>query len=757
MKRFIEIDPWKIIQNGFDEKNNEIYESLMSLGNGHMGMRGNLEENFTGNTLKGTYVAGVYYPDKTRVGWWKNGYPEYFAKVLNSTNLIGIDIKIDNVTVDLNKTLPIEFKRELDMQSGTLKRSFKLNINNKKFKIEVIRFLSMQAIELGAINYSITSLDNYADIEINSYLDGNVTNKDSNYDEYFWEEINTEDKLITLKTKKLDFKVTSSMGNVVNKDIDSELNSSSLYTSETFSYNLKKDETITLHKFITVVTNRDYNDYELNSKAKENIKNAINLGFDSLLKNHIQAWIDIWASSDILIEGDDVAQQGIRFNIFHLMQTYHGHDARLNIGPKGFTGEKYGGSTYWDTEAYCLPFYLSTSDKNVSKNLLEYRYKHLDRAIENAQKLGLDGALYPMVTMNGEECHNEWEITFEEIHRNGAIAYAIYNYINYTGDIDYLNTKGLNVLIEIAKFWADRVHYSENKKQYVMHGVTGPNEYENNINNNWYTSKIAIWTMKYAIESMEYVKETDLNSYNELLNKIKFNENETVKWQDIIDNMYFGYDKEKGIFLQQDGYLDKEQLLVSDIPENELPLVHNWSWDKILRSPFIKQADVLQGMFLFEDEFTHTEMKNNFDYYEPRTVHESSLSPCIYSIIAGDIGYEEKAYELYLRTSRLDLENYNSDTEDGLHITSMAGTWMSIIYGFGRFRIKNNKITLNPFTPENWNSYSFKILFRDNLLSVTVKKEEIEILLEKGTNFDILVYNKEYKIDSNSPLIVKIK
>lgn len=757
MKRFIEIDPWKIIQNGFDEKNNEIYESLMSLGNGHMGMRGNLEEKFTGNTLKGTYIAGVYYPDKTRVGWWKNGYPEYFAKVLNSTNLIGIDIIIDNISIDLNKTLPIEFKRELDMKSGTLKRTFKLKLNNKNFEIEVIRFLSMQAIELGAISYSITSLDNSSDVEIKSYLDGNVTNKDSNYDEYFWEEINTEDKLITLKTKKLDFKVTSSMGNVINKNIYSKLDSSSLYTSETFNYNLKKEETITLHKFITVVTNRDYNDNELNQTAKENIKTAINFGFDSLLENHIEAWKNIWTSSDIIIEGDDIAQQGIRFNIFHLMQTYHGHDARLNIGPKGFTGEKYGGSTYWDTEAYCLPFYLSTSDKSVSKNLLEYRYKHLEKAIENAQKLGLDGALYPMVTMNGEECHNEWEITFEEIHRNGAIAYAIYNYINYTGDTDYLNTKGLTVLIEIARFWADRVHFSESKKQYVMHGVTGPNEYENNVNNNWYTSKMAIWTMKYTIESMKYVKETDLESYNNLLNIINFNKNETAKWQDIIDNMYFGYDAEKGIFLQQDGYLDKEQLLVSDIPESELPLVHNWSWDKILRSPFIKQADVLQGMFFFEDEFSKDEMKINFDYYEPRTVHESSLSPCIYSIIAGNIGYEEKAYELYLRTSRLDLENYNSDSEDGLHITSMAGTWMSVIYGFGRFRIKNNQITLNPFTPKNWKSYSFKILFRDNLLSVTVKKEEIEILMEKGSNLDILVYDKEYKIDNNTPLIVKIK
>jgi maltose phosphorylase len=754
LKKYINIDPWKIIQDGFDKENNEIYESLMSLGNGHMGMRGNLEEKYSGKSLKGTYVAGIYYPDKTRVGWWKNGYPEYFAKVLNSTNLIGIDVTIDNELIDLKKNQPIEFLRELDMKKGILTRIFKLIVNNKTFEIEVIRFLSMQSIELGCINYSITAIDSDAQIKFDSYLNGNITNVDANYDEYFWEEINVSDRFITLKTKKLDFKVTSGMGNIINKDINSTLSLNKLYTAETFEYNLSKGENITLNKFFTVTTNRDYLDTEIISKAKENIKTAINTGFDKLLSNHIEAFEKIWESSDIVIEGDDLAQQGIRFNIFHLMQTYHGHDARLNIGPKGFTGEKYGGSTYWDTEAYCLPFYLSTTDSQVSKNLLEYRYNHLSKAVENSRKLGLDGALYPMVTMNGEECHNEWEITFEEIHRNGAIAYAIYNYINYTGDKEYLNTKGLNVLIEISRFYASRVHYSDNKKQYVMHGVTGPNEYENNVNNNWYTSKIAVFTMKYTIESLEYVKELDLASYEDLLNKINFSNDEVKKWKNIIENMYFGFDKEKGIFLQQDGYLDKEQLLVSDIPKEELPLVHNWSWDKILRSPFIKQADVLQGIFLFEDEFSQDEKKINFDYYEPRTVHESSLSPCIYSIIAGDIGYEEKAYELYLRTSRLDLENYNSDTEDGLHITSMAGTWMSIIYGFARFRIKNDKVQLNPFIPKKWDSYSFKILFRDNLLSITVNKENIKITLEKGNSLDILVHGKNYNISNIKPLII---
>lgn len=754
MKNYIKTNPWKIIQEGFDKKNNEIYESLMSLGNGHMGMRGNLEEKYTGKTLKGTYIAGVYYPDKTRVGWWKNGYPEYFAKVLNSANIIGINAIIDGESVNLNKQNPIDFKRSLDMKNGILERSFKIKINDNTFKFNITRFLSMQAVELGGIRYSITPLDSDSIITFESYLDGNVRNEDANYDEIFWEHINTEDKFITLKTKKLDFKVTSGMKNIINKNIESKITSKDLYTSEVFKTKVDKNSTITLDKIFTVTTNRDYNDDTLLTKAKENLSNFEDDIFNSLLDDHIECWNKIWEKSDITIEGDDLAQQGIRFNIFQLMQTYHGHDSRLNIGPKGFTGEKYGGSTYWDTEAYCLPFYLSTSDEKVSKNLLEYRYKHLQKAIENADKLGLNGALYPMVTMNGEECHNEWEITFEEIHRNGAIAYAIYNYINYTGDESYLNTKGLEVLIQISRFWADRVHYSKNKNKYVMFGVTGPNEYENNINNNWYTNKIATWTLKYTIESLEYVKSIDYKNYSSLINNLSFTDKEITKWEDIIENMYFGYDKKRNIFLQQDGFLDKEQLLVSDLSDNDLPLVKNWSWDKILRSPFIKQADVLQGIFLFEDEFSIEEKKSNFDYYEPRTVHESSLSPCIYSIIASEIGYNKKAYELYLRTSRLDLEDYNKDTDEGLHITSMAGTWMSIIYGFAQFRVKNNKIHLNPFVPEKWKSYSFKIFYRGNLLSFNIKPNKIEIYLEKGDDLELIIKNKSYKINKNSPLII---
>jgi maltose phosphorylase len=342
--------------------------------------------------------------------------------------------------------------------------------------------------------------------------------------------------------------------------------------------------------------------------------------------------------------------------------------------------------------------------------------------------------------MNGEECHNEWEITFEEIHRNGAIAYAIFDYIRYTGEENYLTEYGLEVLIAISRFWSQRVNWSADKQKYVMLGVTGPNEYENNVNNNWYTNLMATWTLEYTQYAIAYVKQQDKAKYEALSSKIKFNETEeTKRWADIREKMYFPFDETKEVFLQQDGFLDKELLTVNQLKKEDRPINQKWSWDRILRSCFIKQADVLQGIYFLEDRFSFDEIKRNFDFYEPMTVHESSLSPCVHVILASVLGYKEKAYEMYLRTSRLDLDDYNNDTEDGCHITSMAGTWMSVIKGFGGMRVKDGKLYFNPFLPDQWNAYSFRVEFRGRVIGVNVSREQTDIKVIAGEPLEIII------------------
>ncbi|MFN0201595.1 MAG: family 65 glycosyl hydrolase domain-containing protein [Bacteroidia bacterium] len=759
MKNYLQLNEWSIIENGFHPEYHQASESIFSIGNGRMGQRANFEEKYSGKMLQGSYVAGIYYPDKTRVGWWKNGYPEYYARMVNAANWIGINVEIDGEELDLNVCEVEDFRRELNMKAGYLERSFVAVFpSGKRLKVHSTRFCSIVDDEAGAVRYAITPLNFSADIRILPYIDFDTRNRSANYGDVFWEEVAKEiwsgEGYVTAATRITDFHLCTGMKvfftlNGKNLRVNGSLIAREKFVANAYTIAVQENEELTLYKYAANVSSENHEKEDLTSICKDILYKVSNKMFGKMLEEQAAAWAKKWQEMNITIEGDVAAQQGIRFNIFQLHQTYSGEDERLNISPKGFTGEKYGGSTYWDTEAYCLPFYLSTASQNVAKNLLLYRYKHLSKAIENAEKLGFNkgAALYPMVTVNGDECHNEWEITFEEIHRNGAIAYAIYNYVRYTGDTSYYAPYGLEVLIAIARFWVQRVNFSAEKNKFVLLGVTGPNEYENNVNNNWYTNYLAAWCLTYANEVLTWVEKNEPSIFEDILLKTKLNLTlEPEEWLHVAENMYFPENQQLGIFLQQEGYLDKSQILVKDLPQSERPLWQKWSWDKILRSCFVKHADVLQGLFFFEDHFDVETIRKNFHFYEPRTVHESALSPCVHAVLAAKIGDIERAYQFYLQTARVDLDDYNENTEEGCHITSMAGTWLAIVQGFGGLRVKNDRLHFHPQIPQKWKSYAFKLTFREWLLNVSIAHDTFLIENQSDTPLFICVSDKEYRI-----------
>ena len=744
IKRIMGIDPWKITANKVEVENRRLQESLTSIGNGYMGMRGNFSETFSADHHQGTYIAGVWFPDKTRVGWWKNGYPEYFGKAINAVNFAKVSLLIDQSEIDLAIADLADFEMALDMKQGVL--TYRYVVGGVQVVVE--RFFSIATPELAVFRFSFEATDGENhDIRLESVIDADVHNEDANYDEKFWKTLKTENTsdgsflisetvpnlfgveqftVLTKQTFKGDFHCTNQ------ESLEDQV-------IDYFEGELKPTRPLNFEKRVLVLTSRDYQTLPELTKVSEELSQEVNAQtYEQLFTAQAQAWAKRWELADVQIDGSDEAQQGIRFNLFQLFSTYYGEDERLNIGPKGFTGEKYGGATYWDTEAYAVPLYLALADTAVTKNLLKYRHQQLPQAQHNARQQGLAGALYPMVTFTGIECHNEWEITFEEIHRNGAMAYAIYNYTNYTGDETYLANEGLEVLVEIARFWADRVHYSQRNDKYMIHGVTGPNEYENNINNNWYTNTLATWVLKYTLESLQKYPREDL----------KVSQKEKQKWEEIIQKMYLPEDGTLGIFVQHDGYLDKDLTPVADLDPKNLPLNQNWSWDRVLRSPYIKQADVLQGIYLFGDHYTMEQKRKNFEFYEPLTVHESSLSPSIHAILAAELGFADKAVEMYERTARLDLDDYNNDTEDGLHITSMTGSWLAIVHGFAQMKTWNGKLSFAPFLPEVWTGYTFHINYRGRLLKISVgKKVELELLKGKALKLD--VYGKTIELITN--------
>lgn len=762
MNKYLQTDPWCIIEEGFHVNKQLASESIFSLGNGHIGQRANFEEYYSGETMLGSYIAGIYYPEKAERGNWKNGYSESNDRIINAPNWTAISVRLNDDRLDLAEWDIQNFRRVLNMREGFLERTFEaVSFKGPRIQVSVKRFLSMAETEVGAISYSVKSLNYEGRISFLPLIDGDVRNKYTNFNEQFWNVLQTKTEQdvshLWVQTRRMDFHVCAALTYVLYKNNEQlNVNPTKIEKEKVAGFSVGTDvrigDTICLNKYVAIINSLNHPREELTERACTLARAAKAKGWNQLFEEHTAVWADKWLHSDIIIDSDIAAQQAIRYSIFQLNQTYNGNDARLNISPRGFTGEKFAGATRWDTEAICIPFYLCTSPQNVSKNLLLYRFRHLPKAIQNAEKLGFTNgaALFPVSTFNGGESHNEWEYTFEEVHRNGIIAYAIYNYIRYTGDTKYLEEYGLRVLIGIARFWCQRVNISTEKKKYVILGVTGPNMYENNVNNNWFTNYIAVWSLKYAIECIENVKKSNFRTFEDISQSIQFTNAEVFQWKDIIENMYFPKNKELGIFLQQDGFLDKTLTKVSEIPDSQLPIIQHWTWDRIVRSSLIKQADVVQGLYFFEEDFDKEIIRKNFNFYEPLTVHESSLSPCTHSIVASMVGNKQKAYELYLQTARLDLDDYNNEVEEGLHITSMAGTWLTVVQGFGGMRVKKDKLHFNPQIPDKWNAFAFNVLFRGNQLNIRIEKNRTIIQNIKGEDIELFINNNPVTVLAES-------
>ncbi len=768
MNRYFKVDGWNIIEDDFHVKNLRASESIFSMGNGRIGQRGNFEEAYTGDTLQGSYLAGIYFQDRTRVGWWKNGYPSFFSRMPNAPYWSGINLRLIDEELNLGEWDIEKFERRLVMKEGLSKRTFTVSSpKGHTLQIHVEHFYSMVHLNLCLIKYSVTSINYEGKISLLPYINGDVIHESSNFNEKMWNIIRAETTheyaLLWTQTKREDSQVCCAMTYQLfknNKEITSRPIRIEKEKLVGFSVGgeVKPGETLSLIKYTAIVSSLYCDRKKLVEQSIHEAQKAKNEGWDDLLYEQQKEWNNIWDKMDVQIEGDEEVQQAIRFNIFQIRQNYKGDDPRLNIGSKGFTGEKYGGNTQWNTELCCIPYYLLANSEDLAINLLLYRYNHLPKAIENAEMLGFKNgaALYPMVTMDGEECHNEWEISFEEIHRNGIIAYTIDLYTSYTGKTEYVAKYGLEVLIGISRFWSQRVSFSTPKKQYVLLGVTGPNEYENNVDNNWYTNYSCVQNLESTLRYLELVRLNYPEDYQRILQKTNFQLAETKRWKDIIEKMYFPKDKEKGIFVQQDGYMDKELNLVTDINSEERPISQHWSWDRILRSCFIKQSDVLLGIYLYRNDFDKETVKRNFQFYEPRTLHESSLSYFVHSILAARIGEIEKAYDLFLKATRLDLDDYNNDLKEGLHITSMPGSWLALVEGFAGMKLKNGKASFEPLIPLKWTSYAFKVNFNGHFLLLKISQKKMEVSNLTDTDVSIQVFNTNYLIKANAKLTIPL-
>lgn len=754
--------PWAVIEEGFDPEHGMVSESVFSQANEYMGIRGYMEETYSGKKLKGSYFNGIYECTHKKDNPYK-GISDTTEFMVNSPDWLFTRIFLNQKELDLGFSKIRNFRRVLDMKTGLLTRSFIWEIEEgKEAEIKFERLLSMKNVEYAAQKIQVNPLNFTGRLQILAGIDFSIhhMNEGKNY----WKNIKVQEDYIspeqdfismTGETLDTDQKICcnillSARGIKKGGNIRKEKK-----TWDIFDGTVKAGKAAVLERTVKNLVcydkkKKDFPD-ALPQKAKEDLEK---ITFAKILRDNRIWWDRVWSKADIHIQGDPFNQQGIRFCIFQLFQTYHGAVDGSNIGAKGLTGEAYNGNAFWDTETYCLPFYLF-QDPGSAKNLLHYRYKTLEEAKKRAEEMDCRGAFYPVATISGKECCNLWQHSNLQLQPSTAVAYGIWFYEKETGDREFMEDCGLEMLLEICRMLASRGDFFHNGNQYGFFGVMGPDEFQMMVNHNFYTNAMGKFTFEYTLKEVKRVFHENPEALYRVFDKVKLLRSELAEWKQMAEKMYIPYDEKTGIYEQHQGFFNLPHIEVGEIAPQEFPLYQHWSYDRIYRNDMIKQPDVLMLMLLFNQSFSKEELKKNYEYYEPRCIHESSLSPSVHSILAAQLGKNREACDFFRFATRMDLDNYNRNSSEGIHTTSIAAAWMNIVYGFGGFRSDGPVSVFCPWIPEKWNEYSFHLLLAGRNLHVKVNREYVEFNADGEGENRIIVYGKEL-ILKDTPCRVRI-
>lgn len=766
------VEPWEITETAFSMETNYRNETTFALSNGYIGTRGTFEEDYDFSVeegLEGNFVNGFYESEDIRYGEWNFGFPTRSQSLLNLPSAKAVRIEIDGETFDMREGHVSDYARTLDMKKGILRRKLSWESPlGKKVRLSFTRFVSFSQKNLMVQRVGIVPDETIKRLVIHTYIDGNVENhtrKTNPLVDYgpFGRRINSaccegrEDGFLYFqgKTLKSELSVGCGFQTVAStKAVEVKCEHEEYQADLWETYNLKAGEELKFDKFIVYGTSLDMEESELRDFVEKSCLDAAEEGFDKWEEKQISYLKDFWKYADVKIEGDDALQQGIRFNLFHIMQSA-GRDGKTGMGAKGLSGEGYEGHYFWDTEMYVLPFFIYTAPE-VAKKLLEYRYYTLDAARERAKVLGhVNGALFPWRTINGEEASTYFPLGTAQYHINADIAYAFWLYVTVTGDEDFLAEKAAEVFCETARVWADVGSFAKCRGgKYCICSVTGPDEYNAIVDNNFYTNLMARENLRDALNALKRLKETEEKTgnpvYQRLVDKLGITKEEIVLWEKIVENMYFPYDEERQIYPQDDGFMMRKPWDDSRIPPEKRHLLYeNYHPLFVYRQRMSKQADAILGMYLYSNLFTEEELRRNYDFYQEVTLHHSSLSTCIFGILACEIGYYQEAYEYFSQSARMDLDDYHDNFYAGIHAANMAGTWQAIVNGFAGLRTNSGKLELKPYLPESWRRYSFRIRYRKNVVEISVSSGKVTCELVEGDGLSVWINGKEKKLSGN--------
>jgi len=763
-------DEWRLVETRFAPSFLEAAETLFSTANGYFGIRGSFEEGAPAY-VNGTYINAFYeswpivYPEKA-FGFAKTG-----QSIVNVPDAKMIRLYVDDEPFFLPTANLLGFERALDMRQGTLDRKVEWEMpSGKRISVESRRLVSFQHRHLAAVSYEVTVQNAEAPVVISSKMVLHENQQEDDDDPRRGQSFHgrvlspvdrrSRDGRIVwgLRTQHSKMALASGVDHVIETECPHSRTTEHAdgLGKVVYSIDAKPGIPIRLIKYITYHTSRSAPPGELMDRAGRTLDRAIGHGFEDLLSSQ-RAFMDgFWRRSDMEVRDDPEIQQIIRFNLFQMCQATARAEG-AGIPAKGLTGEGYEGHYFWDAEIYVLPF-LTYTEPRIAKNMLLFRYSMLDKARQRAREVNQKGALFPWRTINGEEASAYYAAGTAQYHINADIMHALRKYVDATGDEDFLYHEGAEMLVETARFWRDLGFFSKSKGgQFCINGVTGPDEYNTVVNNNAFTNLMARNNLRYAAETVEQLREKNPEVFRVLVDKTGLAMSEVAEWKKAAENMFLPYDKEKGIHLQDDSFLDRERWDFENTPREKYPLLLHYHPLVIYRHQVIKQADVMLAMFLLRNEFTEEQKKKNFDYYDPLTTGDSTLSACIQSIMACEAGYLEKAGRYARYAALVDLRDIAGNVRDGLHIASIGGTWMVITYGFAGMREKDGRLSFRPRLPRNAKSggFKFRVVIRGQMLEVNFDREtdKVTYLLVEGSRLTIEHYGEEMNLAAGVPVV----
>lgn len=743
---------WQIVEDHFDPQSTAVQETIFTLANGFMGLRGAHEERFGGIapfSLDGSFINGLYESAQIHHPEAAYALAKEHQYMLNVPNAKCINIMIGDEQFDLTEGNVVSYLRVLDFRAGVLSRDVVwTSPKGKSVAIKSRRVVSFVRKNLFAIEYQIQSLNFRGVIEIRSTADARVKNVAAGEDPRFGSNlgggalqlVNTERvnhiSMFLHKTRRSDLAVLTAVSNELECEDWSQATTDYIQKDSEVgtSYRLimQPGDSATLTKYGAYFVSLDFPVNELTARGREELEAARKVGFQRICEEQSLFLSSFWQRAEVRIDNQPSLEQGVRFNQFQLLQSV-GRNGRTSIAAKGLTGEGYGGHYFWDAEIYALPFYLYTQPE-IARELLLYRFSCLNKSRDRAREMShKKGALYAWRTIGGEECSAFFPAGTAAYHINADIAFAVKSYYEATDDEEFLLQYGAEMVWETARIWMDIGHYSPKRNhQFCIHEVTGPDEYTAMVDNNFYTNAMAQMHLQFAAELANWIGIKYPDHFLRLSVKIRLELEEPAEWLRAAKAMYIPYDDELRIHPQDDTFLSKKKWNLNDTPKEHHPLLLHYHYLVIYRHQVCKQADVLLALLLLGDRFPLQVKQRDYDYYEPITTHDSSLSPSTFGILASEVGYHDKAYSYFVQTARGDLDNAHGNTAHGVHIAAMAGTWMAIVYGFAGMRAFNGNLEFTPMVPRPWSRYSFRFFFKSALVNVAIDFDDVEYTLIEG-------------------------